>query len=120
MSAKAERISFGPPGKAEAGYVRIRSRGGPFRSRLLGVVRSPGWWMPRLWAPPAWRDGIARPALASLLCSPSRLVMLCARPESGLHPPQPGGLTRSCVVQTISPVGLSAIPWTHSRLSCFG
>ena len=47
MSAKAERISFGPPGKAEAGNVRTRSRGGPFRSRPLGVVRSPGWWIPK-------------------------------------------------------------------------
>lgn len=51
MSAKAERIPFGPPGKAEAGSVRIRSRGRPFRSRPLGVVRSPGGWKPRLWAP---------------------------------------------------------------------
>lgn len=53
MSAKAERILFGPPGKAEAGSVRTRSRGGPFRSRPLSVVRSPGGWKPQLWAPQA-------------------------------------------------------------------
>ena len=82
MSAKAERIPIGPPGKAEAGSVRTRSRGGPSGSALSAWCG----WKPHL-GPPGRRDGIGRPALASLLCSPSRLVTLCARPESGLRPP---------------------------------
>lgn len=98
MSAKAERIPFGPPGKAEAGSVRTRSRGGPFRSRPLGVVRVEA--APR---PPGRRDGIARPALASLLCSPSRLWRCVRGPRAGFALPS---LAVSLAVVLFSPVGL--------------
>ena len=49
--SRLDRILFGPPGKAKASSAGTRSRGGPFRSRPLGVVRSSRGRKRALWAP---------------------------------------------------------------------
>lgn len=62
MSAKAERIPFGPPGKAEAG-LSAYAHAEVFPVPPSRVVRSPGGWKPRLWAPqPGGMESSALPS----------------------------------------------------------